>query len=94
MFVYAFVCKFYLLITADSEPPLAVKCVWISMCVVLLVFGPPSVSSREGKSLNMTGREETRPWQRTHTVWGGQTHMYITNKRIHTHTQHLRLLAS
>ncbi len=34
------------------------------------------------------------PWQRTHTVWGGQTHMYITNKCTHTHTQHLRLLAS
>lgn len=85
VFVKLYLSLYHLLITADSECPLAVKHVWISVCVVhACLFRAPSVCSREEKSLNMTGHEGTQPWQRTHTVWRGQTHMYITNKHAHT----------
>lgn len=86
-YVCVIACEIYLLITADSESPLAVKCVRISMCVMLLVFGAPFCLLSWGK---------ISEYDRT---WGDPTmakDTHVNNKQtcVHTHTQHLRLLAS
>lgn len=97
LYVCVLACEIYLLIIADSESPLAVKCVWISMCVMLLVFWAPFCLLLWGKI-----SEYDRTWgdltMAKDTYCVGRTDTHVHNKQMcahtHTRTQHLRLLAS
>lgn len=80
--------EFYLLIMADSEPPLAVKCVWISMCVVLLVFWAPFCLFSWGK-ISEYDRTWGDPTMAKDTYCVGRTDTHVHNKQMHTHTHNI-----
>ncbi len=78
-------CEFYILIMAESEPPLAGKCVWISMCVVLLVFWAPFCLCSWGK-ISENDRTWGDPTMAKDTYCVGRTDTHVHNKQMHTHT--------